>query len=112
MPSYNAQPVRAVYPGASITLVDTATDAGLTTSQQFAVGPNPVNTSNVVNFVNTTDHDAQGQISPDDSSTSSYANASGLIVPAGTSLPYNLADGFVRFTFAVAPTSGKLIAVR
>ena len=112
MPAYNAQPVRVIYPGASIALVDNAAvDSGITTTQQVAIGPNPVNNSNVVNFINTTDQDAQGQIAHQDVAAS-YAVASGLVVAAGTAFPYNLADGWVRFTFAVAPTSGSLIAAR
>ena len=112
MPAYNAQPARVIYPGASIALVDDASvDTGISTTQQVAIGPNPTNDSNVVNFINTTNHDAQGQIAHQDVAAS-YANASGLIVAAGTSLPYNLADGWVRFTFASSPTSGSLIAAR
>ena len=112
MPAYNAQPTRALYPGESIALVDNAAvDSGITTSQQFAVGPNPTQNTNVVNFINTTNQDAQGQIAHQDV-TGSYANASGLIVAAGTAFPYNLADGWVRFTFGVAPTSGSMIAAR
>ena len=112
MPAYNAQPVRALYPGASIALVDDAsTDTGITTTQQFAVGPNPVNTSNVINFINTTNQDAVGQISWHDV-TGDYKAAASLTVASGTSLPYNLADGWVRFTFASAPTSGSLVASR
>src|ERR1700688_2564893 len=112
MPAYGAQPVRAIYPGASIALVnDASVETGITTTEAVAIGPNPVNTSNVVNFINTTNSDAQGQIAHQNAAASS-ANASSLLVAAGTSLPYNLADGWVRFTFASAPTSGSLIAAR
>jgi len=112
MPAYGAQPVRVIYPGASIALVDDASvDGSITTTQAVCIGPNPVNTSNVVNFINTTNHDAQGQIAHQDVAAS-YAPAASLLVAAGTALPYNLADGWVRFTFSVAPTTGSLIAAR
>ena len=113
MPSYNAQPVRALYPGETIALVNNAaTDSGITTTQQFAIGPNPVQGTNTINFINTTNQDAQGEISPDDLSAGSYAPASGLVVAAGSSFPWNQAGNFVRFTFASAPTSGSLTAAR
>ena len=112
MPAYNTDPVRALYPGESIALVnDASVDTGISTTQQFAVGPNPIQGSNVVNFINTTNHDAQGQIAEKDVAAS-YANASGLVVSAGTALPWNMADGWVRFTFASSPTSGSLVAAR
>ncbi len=112
MPAYNAQVPRALYPGESISLVDDASvDGSITTSLQFCVGPNPVNTSNVVNFINQTNHDAVGQVCWHDV-TGDYTNCSGLTVAAGTALPYNLADSWVRFTFAVAPTTGSFVAAR
>ena len=112
MPAYNAQPVRALYPGESIALVDDASvDTAITTTQQFAVGPNPVQTSNVINFINTTNHDAVGQISWHDV-TGDYVTSASLTVAAGTALPYNMADGWVRFTFAIAPTTGSFVAAR
>lgn len=112
MPAYNSQPVRALYPGSSINLIDNAaTDTGITKTQQFAIGPNPVNISNVINFINTTDQDATGYVAASDVDAN-YAAASGLIVAKSSALPYNLADGFVRFSFGTAPSSGSLTAAR
>ena len=113
MPAYNAQPVRALYPGETIALVaDASVDTAVTDTQQFSIGPNPTQNSNALNFHNSTNVDAQGQLSPDDSATGTYKNVSGLLVAAGTVLPYNLAGGFLRFHFASAPTSGSLTVVR
>lgn len=113
MPAYGTDPVRALYPGETIALVnDASVDTGITTTQAFSVGPNPTQNSNAINFHNSTNQDATGQLSPDNSATGTYKNLSGLVVAAGTALPYNLAGGFVRFTFGSAPTSGSLTAVR
>lgn len=112
MPSYNTHPKRVIYPGAQIALVnDASTDSGVTTSQQCYIGPNPGQNSNTITVLNTTNQDAIGQFASIDA-TANYKNLSGLIVPAGTALPYNLSDGWLRFTFGTAPTSGSLIVAR
>ena len=111
MPSYNALPVSVIYPGNNIALVsDASTDTGVTTTQQTVIGPSNSN-ANVINIINTTNQTAQGQLSWDDT-TGDYQNASGMMIGSGSALCYNLADGFLRFTFSTAPTSGSLVVAR
>jgi hypothetical protein len=116
MPSYITSPqvqqVNAIYPGDSIALVnDATTDTGVTTTLQFALGPTPDGSVGNIVIVNTTNQQAQGQYSFIDIAAD-YENLSGCIVPNGTSLPYNLSGGWMRFTFSVAPTSGSLVISR
>lgn len=119
MPSYitNPQPVQlvALYPGNHEALVNSAaTDSGVTTTKQIALAAVP-NQSGIT-ITNSTNQDATGQHTPQDPPASGgnavYENLSGCLVPAGSSLPYNLSGGWLRFTFAVAPTSGSLIVSR
>lgn len=118
MPSYitSPQPVQltALYPGDRKYCVNNAaTDSGVTTTVQFAVGPQGNQTGCTVMIVNTTNQQAQGQYSPDDSKGStSYEPLSGCIVPAGSTLAYNLSGGWMNFTFGTAPTSGNLVVTR
>ena len=116
MPSYitNPQPtqLQALSPGASTAMVNNAAvDTGITTTKQIAIGPTPENSGYTLVIVNTTNQQAQGQYSNQDVAAN-YEPLSGCIVPAGASLPYNLVGGWLRFTFAVAPTSGSLIVSR
>jgi membrane-associated protease RseP (regulator of RpoE activity) len=111
-----AQPVQltALYPGTQFVAVNNAaTDSGITTSQQVAIGPTPGNSPVTLVITNSTNQQATGQYSPEDAlGTASYENLSGCIIPAGSSLPYNLQGGWMRFTFATAPSSGSLIVSR
>lgn len=112
MPAFQtAGPITAIYPGDSIALVnDASTDSGLTTTQQVAITDTGVGAT--ITVINTTNQDATGQMSADPLTTGSYKPASGLIVPSGTALPYNLSQTAIRFTFTVAPTSGSLVVSR
>ena len=111
-----AQPVQltALYPGTQFVAVNNAaSDSGVTTTLQVAIGPTPGNSPVNMVITNTTNHDATGQYSPEDAlGTGSYEPLSGCVIPAGSSLPYNLQGGWVRFTFVTAPTSGSLIVSR
>ena len=112
MPSYAAGTGKALYPGDAIALVNNAAiDTGVTSTQQFAVGADPVGTTVGIVVVNTTDKDATGQYAATDADAN-YKNLSGLVVPSGTALPYNVAGGLIRFTFVSAPTSGSLTVRR
>jgi hypothetical protein len=116
MPAYITSPqptqLLALAPGASCTCVNNAAvDSGITTTRQFALGPTPDNHGYTIMITNTTNQQAQGQSAPADVAAN-YENLSGCIIPAGSSLPYNLVGGWLRFTFAVAPTSGSLIVSR
>jgi len=121
MPSYitSPQPVQllALYPGNHEALVNNAaTDSGITTTQQIAIGPQPNQTGCTVMITNSTNQQAQGQTAPQDPTAAgagaTYENLSGCVVPAGTTLAYNLSGGWLRFTFGTAPTSGSLIVSR
>ena len=113
MPAYNASPAIALTPGDTVALVNNAaTDAGVTATQQVHIGPSGTAAGQTVNVVNTTNQDATGQIANQADVTGDYKPASGFVVPAGTALPYNLAMGWLRFTFVSAPTSGSLIVSR
>jgi hypothetical protein len=118
MPSYitSPQPVQltALYPGDRKYCVNNAaTDSGVTTTVQFAVGPTPGNGTVTLMIVNSTNQQAQGQYSPDDSKGStSYEPLSGCIIPPASSLAYNLQGGWMNFTFGTAPTSGNLVVTR
>ena len=113
MPAYSATGNRtAIYPGDQVAVVNNAaTDAGITTTQQLAIGPVGNQTGCTIIVTNSTNHDATGQYAPLDADAN-YEPISGFIVPASTALPYNLSLGFIRFTFASAPTSGSLIVSR
>jgi hypothetical protein len=114
MPSYNAIPAIALTPGDTVALVNNAAvDGGVTTTQQVHVGPSASSTSSgTINIVNTTNQPATGQIANQADVTGDYEPASGLVVPAGQALQYNVGMGWVRFTFATAPTSGFLTISR
>jgi hypothetical protein len=88
-----------------------AVDSGITTTKQIALGPTPENSGYTLMITNTTNQDAQGQTAPADVAAN-YEPLAGCIVPAGSALPYNLVGGWLRFTFAVAPTSGSLFVSR
>lgn len=116
MPAYitSPQPVQlvAVYPGNALAVVNNASvDAGITTTQQFAVGATPGNNSGTLVITNSTNQEATGQYASHDVAAN-YEPLSGCIIGAGASLPYNLAGGWMRFTFVSAPTSGSLIVSR
>jgi hypothetical protein len=112
MPSYNAVQPAALYPGTAIALVNNAaTDTGVTTSQQCAIAPSQSGAGITVMVLNTTNQQAQGEFSPTDTSAN-YQLLSGCVVGPGAAFPYNLTAGWIRFTFAVAPTSGSLIVSR
>lgn len=114
MPAYNTAPAIALTPGDSVALVNNAAvDTGITTTQQVHVGPSgTAPPSGTVNVVNTTNQQATGQIANQSDVTGNYEPASGFIVPAATSLEYNMGMGWLRFTFASAPTSGSLVVSR
>lgn len=114
MPAYNAVPAIALTPGDTVAVVNNAAvDSGITTTQQVHVGPSgTAPPSGTVNVVNTTNQQATGQIANQSDATANYQNASGFIVPAGSALPYNMGMGWLRFTFASAPTSGFLTVSR
>jgi len=116
MPAYITSPqptqLLALAPGASCACVNNAaTDSGITTTRQFAVGPTPNNHGATLMITNTTNQQAQGQFAPQDVAAN-YENLSGCIIPAGGSLPYNEVGGWMRFTFASAPTTGSLFVSR
>lgn len=112
MPAYPSAQPAALYPGSPIALVNNAaTDSGITTTEQFAVAPPPNGAGLTVMIANTTNQQAVGQFSWVDTAAD-YQPLSGCIVPPGSVLPYNLATGWMRFTFAVAPTSGSLVVSR
>jgi hypothetical protein len=115
MPAFltSPQPTQlvAIYPGDSIALVNNAAvDAGITLTQQVAFGPTPGNSTGNVVVNNTTNQQAQGEYCSTPNGT--YEPLSGFVVPAGSSLPYNLSGGWLCFSFAVAPTSGSLTVTR
>jgi hypothetical protein len=121
VPNYitNPQPTQlvALYPGNHIALVNNAAiDSGITQTQQFAVGPTPGDGTVTLMITNTTNQQAQGQFAPQDppaaGGSATYENLSGCIVPAGSTLAYNLQGGWMCFTFGTAPTSGSLIVSR
>lgn len=117
MPAYGSGLVAALYPGAPIALVNNAAvDSGITTSQPCAIAPPPNGAGLTVMITNTTNQQAQGQFSwmdtPNQADGVDYQNLSGCIIPAGTNLAYNLSTGWLRFTFASAPTSGSLLISR
>ena len=113
MPTYNASPAIALTPGDTVALVNNAaTDSGVTATQQVHVGPSGTAAGQTVNVVNTTNQDATGEISNLADVAGDYKNASGFVVPSGTALPYNMAPGWLRFTFGTAPTSGSLVVSR
>jgi hypothetical protein len=112
MPAYPSLIPPALYPGTQIPVVNNAAvDAGITTTSQFALAPGMNGAGITIMIANTTDHDAIGQFSNTDIAAN-YIPLSGCIIPAGTVLPYNLSGGWMRFTFAVAPTTGSLIVSR
>lgn len=116
MPSYIANPigpqVSALQPGRAIALVNNAAvDANVTKTLQLALGATPGSPEESITIVNSTDKDATGQFAANDADAN-YKNASGMVVASGTSLAYNIARGWVRFTFAAAPTTGSLIVTR
>jgi hypothetical protein len=112
MPSYGASQTAELYQGAPISVVNNAaTDSGITTSQALAVAPPPNGAGLTVMIVNTTNQQATGQFAFQDTAAD-YQNLSGCIVPPGASLAYNLSTGWLRFTFAIAPTSGSLVVSR
>ncbi len=112
MPVYPSALPAALYPGSSLALVDNAAvDAGVTTTIQFAINPLGLGSGCTFMVLNTTNQDAVGQYAPTDTSAS-YKPLSGCIVAAGTALSYNMAGGWMRFTFTVAPTSGSLVVSR
>lgn len=116
MPKYNANVPVALCPGFSVALVNSAsTDSGITSTQQVAIAPVPNASGETLMITNTTNQTATGQFAPTDALTGSstgYQPLSGCIIPAGTSLAYNLSGGWMNFTFATAPTSGSLIVSR
>lgn len=115
MPAYQTTPthfIAALNPGTQIPLVNNAaTDAGITTTLQFAVTQSGGFTGTTLMILNTTNQDATGQFAPADV-TANYVPLSGCIIPAGSALPYNLSGGWMRFTFAAAPTTGSLVVSR
>lgn len=116
MPSYIANPtptqVNALYRGDRIACVnDASTDSGVTKTLQFAVAPEPGAGGVTIVPVNSTDQQATGQWAAEDVDAE-YQDLSGCVVAAGSAFPYNLSGGWMRFTFAVAPTSGSLIVSR
>ena len=121
MPIYitNPQPTQllALYPGRQIAVVNNAAiDSNVTTTQQFAVGPTPGNGTVTLMITNSTNQQAQGQFCPQDPTSTGtagvYEQLSGCIIPAGSTLAYNLQGGWMNFTFSTAPTSGSLIVSR
>ena len=112
MPAYNTAPVAALYPGTPIAVVNNAaSDSGISTTQQLAIAP-PINGSGLTIMIsNTTNQQATGEFSWHDVAAD-YQDLSGCIIPAGSVLAYNLATGWLRFTFATPPSSGSLIVSR
>ena len=112
MPQYPAAVPISLSSGNQLALVNNAAiDTGVTTTTQFAVGPSGTSTGVTLMIMNSTNQTAQGQYAPSDVAAE-YQNLSGCIVPAGAALAYNLANGWMRFTFSSAPTSGSLIVSR
>ena len=115
MPAYNTNVPIALCPGFSIAVVNSAaTDSNITSSQQFAVAPVPNQSGGTLMITNSTNQTATGQFAASDTSTGTgtYETLSGCIVPAGTTLAYNLSGGWMRFSFGTAPTSGSLVVSR
>jgi hypothetical protein len=112
MPAYNTVPVAALYQGTQIACVNNAAvDTNVTTTQQLAVAPPPNGAGLTVMITNTTNQQAVGQFSWVDTAAD-YVPLSGCVIGPGTALAYNLATGWLRFTFATAPSSGSLIVSR
>jgi hypothetical protein len=112
MPAYNTVPVAALNQGTQIACVNNAAvDANVTTTQQLAIAP-PLNGAGLtIMITNTTNQQATAQFSWHDVAAD-YQPLSGCIVPSDSVLAYNLATGWIRFTFQTAPTSGSLIVSR
>lgn len=112
MPAYNTVPVAALYQGSPIAVVNNAAvDANVTTTQQLAIAPPPNGAGLTIMISNTTNQQATAQFSWHDVAAD-YQPLSGCIIPSDSVLAYNLATGWLRFTFASAPTSGSLIVSR
>jgi hypothetical protein len=112
MPAYPAAQPASLSQGTSIALVNNAAvDGGITTTAQFALPPNQVGSGITLMVLNTTNQQAVGQFATTDT-PANYQPLSALVVGPGVAYPYNLTPGWVRFTFAVAPTSGSLIVSR
>lgn len=114
MPAYSASGNRtAIYPGDHVAVVNNAaTDSGITTTQQLAIGPVGNQTGCTILVTNSTNEDAQGQYAPTDNASTDYQPLSGFIVPSDTALAYNVSLGFINFTYTTAPTTGSLIVSR
>lgn len=112
MPAYNTVPVAALYQGSPIAVVNNAAvDDNVTTTQQLAIAPPPNGTGLTIMISNTTNQQATALFSWHDV-PGDYQPLSGCIIPPSSVLAYNLATGWLRFTFASAPTSGSLIVSR
>ena len=112
MPAYPVASPSALYPGSQLALVNNAAvDSGITTTEQFALIPLGDGSGCTLMITNTTNQQATGQYAPTDVDAN-YKPLSSCIVTTGAVLPYNLSGGWLRFTFATAPTSGSLIVSR
>jgi hypothetical protein len=118
MPSYPTKVAAALYPGDQITLVnDAATDSGVTSTIQAAVGPAPGN--NQAHFVafNSTDQNATIEVAWEDVEAD-YLPFNGewgpqaVVVNSNESVFFYCPGPFVRAAFVTAPTRGSLILYR
>ena len=112
MPAYisnaQAQQIVALYPGSRLNLVNNAaTDTGVTNSWQFVCAPNPLGGTRIT-FINTTNQSGTIQLADQDIAAN-YQPASGGSVGSGSSLVYNVSQGWCRINFASAPTTGSFI---
>ena len=90
MPAYSATGNRtAIYPGDQVAVVNNAaTDAaGITTTQQLAIGPVGNQTGCTIIVTNSTNHDATEAVCASGCRRKLRAHLSGFIVPASTALP-------------------------
>ena len=102
MPAYAAASAKDLLPGQTVALINNAAIDGSVT-KTMAV---QIKGHGVLNIVNQTNQDMTGQLAPDDLEAD-YQPAVGMVIVKSTTLPYNVASGFLRFT-CTAPTTGSL----
>ena len=123
MPAFitaNLKPV-AIYPGQSIVLINNAaTDTGVTSTVQVAIGPDPMGQYRC-NIVNTTNQTATVNVAPNDAilttpASTSYEpytdGATAVTVAGSKAVSFNCFGPWINCSFSTAPTSGSLILSR
>jgi len=114
MPAYNTVPAIALTPGDTVALVNNAaTDTGLSNTQQVHVGPSGTAAGDKLLVTNATDKDLTVQATNIADATGNYKalkdadTTNAIVVASGASAVFSFAGGWLRFNFAVAPTSGS-----